>query len=388
MLSRYRDTPTGAVLNALGLLLFGLAMLAVGLDHMWTGAPGADDSLLVIQIPLLLTICAVTIVKDRWPIGTLVAGLPILGADYWFGAQLGITLAFIDLIYGAARKASPVAVRWLGGIVAGLVFLAFAVAFVIDGNLRFSVFAGLQVVAAVVTPYWWGLSVRRAEENAALAGARAADLKRIAELREQEVVRDERTRMARELHDSLSGDLSAIAIHAEAALATPADETGTDRQALRSIRASSVSAMEEIRSMVLLLRSGQRDLTSAPRLEDLGALLDDLRGRVDVHLTTNGDHALPAATSQAAYRIVQEALTNAGKHAPGQRVELQISRDRGEIVIHACNPMSRTTRDAPGTGLGLTTMRERAEALGGSFAAGPDDSTWTVRAMLPARVAS
>jgi signal transduction histidine kinase len=123
-----------------------------------------------------------------------------------------------------------------------------------------------------------------------------------------------------------------------------------------------------------------------PGAGTLPALVEQFRSAgADVTLTVEGDVArLPATTGLAAYRIAQEALTNAVKHAPGSPTEVRLSVSPGEVTLTAD---SRATpgpgTGGTGTGLGLLSMRERAESLGGSCEAGPGGRGWLVRATLP-----
>ena len=94
---------------------------------------------------------------------------------------------------------------------------------------------------------------------------------------------------------------------------------------------------------------------------------------------------LPAAVDLAAYRIVQEALTNASRHAPGSRVAVNIARSEEALMVEVVNPLGVRRNESVGTGSGLTGMRERATSLGGSFSAGAADQQFIVHAVLPLR---
>lgn len=366
--------------------MLGLLLLAVGLVGLWQGPPtevGAERWWFALP---LLAVCGVMLGKRRRPVGALALGLGVFAVDAAMGGSFGTMLGLIDLIYSAALYAGETAVRRLrigtGAVVVG----GAAATFVVLGDLRQAVNAGLLLFALAGTPVWWGLSVRRQAELAALATARAADLQRLADLREAEVLRGERTRMARDLHDALAGNLSAIAIHAEAALASGDGAAG--RRALEAIRATSVASMAEMRSMILLLRAGGDETTAPARLAELGPLLATARAAgLGVDARVAPLPPLPAAVDQAAYRIVQEALTNAAKHAPGARVEVGIGVAAGALDIEVRSAAGSASAGPPASGgIGLLTMRERAEALGGRFAAGwaPDAGRcWRVHATIP-----
>jgi signal transduction histidine kinase len=197
--------------------------------------------------------------------------------------------------------------------------------------------------------------------------------------------------MARDLHDAVAGNVSAVALHAEAALARP-PVAGAEREraALEAVRAAGLASLEEMRAMILLLRAGSGPVAAAPRLDRLGALVAGARSAgLEVSLDAGELPPLPAAVEQAAYRVLQEALTNAVKHAPGGRAEVSAGVAGGRLLLRVDSADGRPGNAAPGAGLGLLTMRERAESLGGRFAAGWADgarSRWSVAAELPVGV--
>lgn len=393
--ARARSTPRARdVTDAVSVGAVGLLALGIGLVDVWAvgGGTVADPWEHVVTLTLG---CLLMLGKRHAPGTVVVAGGVVFGVDVWLGGSLGPLLVLFDLVYSAALHGSPaVATRLRAG--SGLAVAAGVVAgFWLERDVRVALFLGLQVFAIVVAPLWWGLSVRRQADLARLAEERAEDLRRIARLREQEVRGDERTRMARDLHDAIAGNLSAIALHAEGALLRPADDDGAparDRAALVAVRAAAVTSLAEMRSMILLLRGDDDAAVAPPRLAELPALVEATRAAGhEVELAgdalTGPARPLPAAADQAAYRIAQEALTNAVKHAPGGRSTVRAGADDGELRLEVVTvPADRppVPRAAPGAGLGLLTMRERAESLGGTFDAGPaDDGSWTVRATLP-----
>lgn len=391
---RVRATERARVLSdAAATFLLGLLLLAVGLVGTFGGSradlvPGAG---LWPFVATLAATCLLLLGKARWPLLSLAAGLVVFGVDVALGGSLGVTVGLLDLIHSAALRASARAVRRLGVGVAVCVAGGGVATFVATGELREAATAALLVFALFGTPLWWGRAVRQQTELAALASARALDLARIGELREQEVVHAERTRMAGDLHDALASHLSAVAIHSEAALAAPRaadDERAArrDHEALAAIRASSVAALREMRSMIDLLRTGEENRTSPARLAELDDLVAGFRGQgmeVAVHRAVPAE--LPAAVDQAAYRIVQESLANALRHGEGGPVEVTVDLAEGALRVCVTNPVGRAddARAAPSSGVGLLTMRERSEALGGTFTAGRDDDRWQVDATIP-----
>lgn len=389
---RVRGTERARIVSdAVATFALGLVLLAAGLVGMWQ----AGDDVPTDRWWFLLTLvamCAVMLGKGRWPLLALAAGLGVFIVDAVLGGSTGVLVGLLDLIYSAALRAGATAVRRMSVAAAVSVAGTAAGAFVLTGDLQSGVYAALLVFAVLGTPLWWGRSVRQQTELAELASARARDLVRIGELREHEVVHAERTRMAGDLHDALASHLSAIAIHSEAALSAPRpataeDATARDRAALSAIRDSSVAALREMRAMIELLRTGNEPRTSPARLAELGALVTGFRGEGMELRTTCPENLppLPAAVDQAGYRIVQEALTNALKHGDGGPVDVAVALDGGALRVEVTSTATRAPVAAEGacSGVGLLTMRERAEALGGSFTAGLDDDRWRVHATIP-----
>jgi signal transduction histidine kinase len=195
--------------------------------------------------------------------------------------------------------------------------------------------------------------------------------------------------MARELHDMVANHLSAIAIHSTAALSI--DDPRTSKDALAVIRENSVEGLAEMRRLIGILRddSGDREPAAAPTLDGLEALVAGARTNgLDVTLDAAHEDRLPAPVELAAYRIVQESLTNALKHASPGRVTVAVAQPDGSLSVRVSSPYGdRDGPRAPGSGAGLVGMRERVALLRGTFEAGPEDSpagkVWIVCATLP-----
>jgi signal transduction histidine kinase len=194
---------------------------------------------------------------------------------------------------------------------------------------------------------------------------------------------EERTRIARELHDVIAHSLTVTLLHiAGARLAVRFDPDDADRALAEAERLGRAS-LDEVRATVgLLARPGDASDAAAP-LPGLAAVPDLVErfraAGAAVALTVDGDpEPVPATTGLAVYRIVQEALTNAAKHAPGAAVDVRVALGpAAEVVVDSAG------RPGTGHGLGLDGMRERAAALGGTLTAGPGGRGWLVRAELP-----
>ena len=259
------------------------------------------------------------------------------------------------------------------------------------------VILGVLAVAASVGA---GL-VRRYAGRAHVAQAVAADASQRAEvlrthaedlrtetdqLRTELSRQDERELIAREMHDTVAHKLSIMSLQASALEVTTEDPEVAD--AARTMRTSAHLALDEMRALITSLREGSEQYTgSAPALGDLAALLDDARSSgVDLAATVfvSDADAAPPALTRAVYRVVQEALTNVMKHAPGARAEVDVRARPGDGVDLAVrNALTADAAGIPGSGNGIVGMRERCEALDGTFSAGVEDGRFVVRAHLP-----
>jgi signal transduction histidine kinase len=203
---------------------------------------------------------------------------------------------------------------------------------------------------------------------------------------------EERQRIARELHDVVAHHMSVIAIQAEAAPYKMADPPPELVESFGEIRASALAGLTELRRVLGVLRTGGQNTAPQPGLADLDALLDSARsGGLSVTVTRSGHPVtLPDGVDLSAYRIVQEALSNAMRHSPGSHVRVNVAYRPDGLGLGVCNDAAAVPvlvasgEGADGGGHGIVGMRERATMLGGSLDAGPtDDGGFQVIAVLP-----
>jgi signal transduction histidine kinase len=201
----------------------------------------------------------------------------------------------------------------------------------------------------------------------------------------------EHNRLARELHDSVGHALSVVAVQANAAQRVLDRDPEIARRALAAIAQSAKRALDDLDQVLALLRA-EADHEPAPQwtLANLDTLLADVRAAgLTVDLHCSGDLAsVPAVVSREAYRIVQEGLTNALRHAGPVPVTLVIRNDAGGLAMELTNHLpARGTGNGNGSradsGRGLTGIRERVALLGGTVSAGPRDGRWRVAVHLP-----
>jgi signal transduction histidine kinase len=238
-------------------------------------------------------------------------------------------------------------------------------------------------VALLLALAWFvgnSVSARRAylAEQAERERATEADRARLA-------VRDERVRIAREMHDVIAHSLAVVTVQAGAGRRLMAKHPEQAAAALESIEATGRSAQDELRAVLGLLRDdgpGTAELGPAPRLADLGALVETVRAAgTPVELRTSGlDGRLSPALELSVYRVVQEALTNVVKHAPGANTTVEVSVSAREVAIEvaddgearAAQPVRPLSGQSPRSSSqhGILGMQERVGAFGGSLTAG------------------
>jgi signal transduction histidine kinase len=201
-------------------------------------------------------------------------------------------------------------------------------------------------------------------------------------------VREERLRLARELHDVASHAVGAMVLQAGAALALRERDPGGARAAIRTVQAAGSEAMAELTTLFGLLDAGAvgpAGHAAPPPGHDLGALATRMRaGGLAVELT--GETRLPAdpLLAATAYRVVQEALTNAARYAPGSRVEIAVDDAADGLVVVTVADDGPGTAPQAGGGFGLVGLAERVRALGGELSAGPrPGGGFAVEARLP-----
>ncbi|AKU92694.1 sensor histidine kinase [Vulgatibacter incomptus] len=244
-----------------------------------------------------------------------------------------------------------------------------------------------------------GLVSNRTPPNDFLAGlaivlasmAIGAAVRYRARVREHEVEQakaSERERIARDLHDSVAHHVSAIAIRAQAGLALAPTNHEAAVDALRVIATEASRSLAEMRSIVRFLReSDSADLAPTPRIADLERhFADRSAGAPLVAIDISGDvDGLSPTVSAAVFRLAQESITNARRHARNAtRIQVEVAADEASVRLRICDDGDPST-SATG-GYGLTGMSERTALLGGSFRAGPNpERGWTVAAELPRR---
>ncbi|MEX2983671.1 sensor histidine kinase [Streptomyces sp. C36] len=384
-----RHPPRVDLLIAVSGLLGGLLLWFLGLSE---GKPlfGLPKWLVLVA---LVVMSGSELLRRRAPLTALAIGTAAVALDLCTGTLVATVVMYTDLVYAAVLYGSPAVARRLPRACEIGTALVTALALVLLRDPG-ALLIGFAFSVITVAPAWTGVGIRVHRDRAEAARLAAERTALLAELDRREAVGAERARMARELHDMVAGHLSAIAIHSSAALSI--GEPEASREALGVIRENSVQGLAEMRRLIGLLREQTKEADEpapTPTLDGLDALLERARTAVRddrfsfVLRDERGPGALPAPVELAAYRIVQESLTNAVKHAAPGEVSVALARDDGALVVRVASALGeRPGPRAPGAGAGLTGMRERVALLGGALAAGPaagEETFWEVRAELP-----
>ncbi|MER6395931.1 MULTISPECIES: histidine kinase [unclassified Kitasatospora] len=334
------------------------------------------------QVLLSLLAAAVLPWRRRFPVTVLLLTMPgSYLADIW--------LAPITAVYTvAAERPVPRVVVPCATLFALVEFFHWPLSEQSLEPSRETALYAIQSVMLAAGPAATGLLSRTRRELAArldeLTRGRARENRLLAE----RVLVSERARLAREMHDVVSHQVSLISIQAGALQVSTADPAAA--ATARTIRELSVRTLEELRQMVGVLRAaGSRPdtpLAPQPRLADLPRLIEE-SGLAAVAELSPGDHPWPEAVERAAYRTVQEALTNITKYAPQATVHVYVRAAGRRLRVEVRNdaPPVRPAETLPGGGHGLVGLRERAQLLGGTLTAGTTpDGGFAVRADLPA----
>jgi signal transduction histidine kinase len=233
-----------------------------------------------------------------------------------------------------------------------------------------------------------GKTVRFSRMRGDRLAHQAIELERRRDSDVQEALVDERARIARELHDVVAHSVSLMVLQAGAARQALDWQPGRARQPLLAIEATGREAMGELRRMLTVLRNHSEvgELAPQPSLRQLDALLAQMQAAgMPVRLAIEGSvDDLPKGVDLSAYRIIQEALTNALRHSSHSVVDVLVRRIDDAIEVEVQDAGPALNGDAPGVGHGLVGMRERTALYGGVFEAGPrNDGGFDVKATLP-----
>ncbi|MFJ8542205.1 sensor histidine kinase [Streptomyces sp. NPDC093586] len=334
---------------------------------------------------LLLVTGIALLGRQRYPVavvfGTAVTTLVYLGAGYPYGPVfLAVAVACFSAVVAGHRRAAwtAMAALWAGhALLAHWLYRWLPPSGDPAASWGQELVIATWVVAIVAVSE---LARTRREQWARERAERAQAAKRRADR--------ERLRIARELHDVLAHSISVINVQAGVGLALLDSDPEQARTALTTIKDKSKEALGEVRQVLDTLRApGDAPRAPAPGLDRLPELVDQAAS-AGLTVEVEGEPPrLPPGTDLAAFRIVQEALTNVVRHSGSRRARVRLARDGGTLRLRIDDDGPATGADAGGSGNGLAGMRERAAALGGTIEAGPrPDGGFRVLASLPLTV--
>ncbi|MFF9977177.1 sensor histidine kinase [Streptomyces erythrochromogenes] len=375
-------------------VLLAVVSVAAGLVFWSLGvysSPGRGSLPAWAALVPLVVLGAMELLRRTAPQVTLTVGTVGVIADQFTVGSLATVVIFTDLMYAAVVYGKPAMARRLP-VTTGLITVVITIASLAWLRTPQALLIGAVTGIVSFAPALTGATLRNHREAAEAARLRAEQTALLAEMDRSQAVAAERARMARELHDMVANHLSAIAIHSTAALSI--DTAETSRDALGVIRENSVQGLAEMRRLIGLLRDagGDQEAVAVPSLDGLDTLIAQAgtNGSASgltfvLHDDRPSGEPAAAPVELAAYRIVQESLTNALKHAAPGTVTVRVAHEDGLLSVVVDSPYGeRPGPRAPGSGAGLIGMRERTELLGGKFRAGRAGSVWHVRAILPA----
>ncbi|SED04169.1 Signal transduction histidine kinase [Amycolatopsis tolypomycina] len=329
-----------------------------------------------LYVPAVVFSGVALLARRRWPFVVLLAAVACMPA--------GVTL--LPLVVAQYSVAARHGVSVLTGVAVVVAGIAGNVVPVLQNPGSFTlvvVVLGTFVLGPVLAGLWM-------HQRAVLLGVlreRADEAERTRTLLADRAVFAERRRIAREMHDVVAHRVTAVALQAGAlSLRAPDEATG---QAAETIRATSALALDELRGILRVLRdapAGEAEDTGPGVLASLEDLVDGVAAtgaRVELSLPD----PLPAVAGQvgrAVYRVVQESLTNAGKHAPHAAVDVRLEVTGDRLAVEVTNRLTPHGSTVPGSGYGLVGMRERVELAGGDLRTGPTgDGRFRVLARFP-----
>jgi signal transduction histidine kinase len=358
------------------------------LPHGFAPSRPGSGELDLISIALVAFSTVPLIAWRRFPLGVFVvtaaAGILLAGLGYRFDLLLGPAVA-IYLLAASRDREAPWTWRTSATVVGS--FLAFLGATAAAQGT----FPGLELLhtgLAWAVGWFAGERTRLRREQIAELGERAMRAERDAERERLLAVAEERARIARDLHDSAGHAINVIAVRAGAARLRHPQDPDRSLMALQAIEEVARQTVEEIDQIVGTLREGTSDsiVEAPPRLGSLDTLTAHHRAAgLEVAFHTEGEpRPLGGAADRAAYRILQEALTNAARHGAGS-ARIDLAFGAGAVELTVTNPVHPEGAPRSGGGHGLTGMRERAALLGGDLEVQRFNGAFRVRARIPYR---
>ncbi|MFD8734551.1 sensor histidine kinase [Streptomyces sp. NPDC059618] len=361
-----------------------LLAVVIGLAaaHTVTGDPDVPHGLAVADQAIGALACGAVWLRRRWPLGLAVAMIPV-GLISNTAGGAGLVALFTLAVHRPFRY-----VAWVAGVQIALLPAFFWLR--PDPDLPY--LAALAVTALLTSAVvGWGMFVRSKRQLVQSLRDRARRAETEAALRAEQAQRLAREAIAREMHDVLAHRLTLLSVHAGALEFRPDAPREEVARAAGVIRESAHEALQDLREIIGVLRAGDSEEAGRPQptLAALDGLVAESRSagaKVVLDSSVLDPAAVPASVGRTAYRIVQEGLTNARKHAPGAEVTVTVRGAAGDgLTVTVAHPAPPGPVPAvPGSGQGLIGLRERATLAGGRLEHGAQgDGGFRIRAWLP-----
>jgi signal transduction histidine kinase len=312
--------------------------------------------------------------RRRWALGVALTCL-LLGTFSISATPAGLFALFSVAVHRPVRQSLLVAALWI----------PFTLIFAIYSPTTDPLSVLLRVTPLALAVTAWGMFIRARRQLLFTLRERALRAEADQRLHEEQARMAERTRIAREMHDVLAHRISLLALHAGGLEVRPDLPPAKVRETAELLRSTARQALEELRGVIGVLREepGQEPAppTPQPTLADIRRLVEETRragARIDLEMRVERADAVPSALGRDAYRIVQEALTNIGKHASGTAARVRVTGAPGRglhVSVRNRQPVpARPGPALPGSGAGLLGLQERVALAGGTLVHGPDGS--------------
>jgi signal transduction histidine kinase len=360
--------------DALGCLAaagFGALFLSSSLQS--TAIP-LSDAQIVVDVVCGALACLSLWWRRRWPLGVALTCV-LLGAFSSSAGSAALLALFSLAVHRPVRPALLVAGLWVPSLVV----------FGLYSPTTDPVSTTAVNMPLVLAATAWGMYVRARRQLLSTLRERAERAEADQRLHEDQARTAERTRIAREMHDVLAHRISLLALHAGALEVRPDVPPAKVKETAELLRSTARQALEELRGVIGVLREDSAvepaPAAPPPTLADIARLVEETRragARIDFEMRVQHADTLPGALGRDAYRIVQEALTNVGKHANGTATRVRVTGAAGNglhVSVRNRRPIHAYAGPGlPGAGAGLLGLQERVALAGGTLLHGPDES--------------
>ena len=332
----------------------------------------------------LVVVAGAVVTARRYPavsLGIALAAAPAVPFSYGDHLPAWVIFVLVAMSYQAGLRMPRARPGILIGAVCAVLGLPIALVFGSDGLGDWAEMVAILVFAGL-SPWLLGRYVRVRGELARTGWRRAEEMESRQQLVAEQARLRERARIASDMHDSLGHELSLIAVRA-AALEVAGGLDDTQRDAATQLRTSAAAATERLREIIGVLREDAAPVE--PVQGDLGGLISRARASGLLIESTVDFGAAPPMVARAVYRVVQEALTNVAKHAPGAAVTVRVTSvgERTDVSVVNSRPPAGPLPGAASGQVGLIGLRERVRLLGGTLRAEPEAGGFAVTATLP-----